>query len=73
MAKFRFLVRDLVIDEAAILVVGFTATNDVVLRTSYGFVYVNVCLNVADFPLDKNANNSTEVKKNIYLSRGLAG
>ena len=42
MAKLHFSFRGFVIAEATILVAGFMATSDLALRTSYGFVYINV-------------------------------
>lgn len=45
---------------------GFTDTSNAILRTRYRFVYMNVHLNVLEFPLDSKANISNEVKN--YLS-----
>ena len=66
-ANLCFLCCGLVIVEATILVMGFMDTSNTILRTSYGFVYMNVHLNVPEFLLDTKANISNEVKKNIYL------
>ena len=57
MDKHRFSFRGLFMVEATILVVGFTATSNFVLRTFYGFVYMNVRLNVPEFPQDKKQIN----------------
>ena len=57
-----FLFCGLIIIEATNLVVGVTATSDLDLRTSYKFLYIFVRLNVPEFPLNKKANNSNEVK-----------
>ena len=50
------------ISDTTILVVRCLATSNVVLRTSYKLVYMNVLLIVPKFPLDKEANISGEVK-----------
>ena len=50
------------ISDTTILVVRCLATSNVVLRTSYKLVYMNVLLIVPKFPLDKEANISSEVK-----------
>ena len=50
------------ISDTTILVVRCLATSNVVLRTSYKLVYMNVLLSVPKFPLDKEANISSEVK-----------
>ena len=62
MAKPHFSFLGLIIVEATIFVVDFTATGDLVLRPSYGLVSMNVHLNVPEFPLSKNADNSNDVK-----------
>ena len=67
MAKLSYSFCDLDIVEATILVVAFAARSVLVLRTCYGFVYINVCLSVPEFLLDKNPNNSNEVKKNYHI------
>ena len=67
MAKLHFSFHDLVIAEATILVVDFTASSSLVLRPSYGFVYMTVRLNVPELLLDKYVNNFNEIKKVIYL------
>ena len=67
MTKLRFSFHGLVKVEATILVTGFPASRDFFLRPSSGFVYMNVRLNLSEFPLGKNVNNSKKVTK-LFVS-----
>ena len=60
MVKLCYSLRGLIIIEANISVIGFTALIKIVLRAPYKFGDMNVHLNVPEFPLHSNPNNSSQ-------------
>ena len=64
MAKVHFTLLDLFVVKVITLVVG---ASDPFLGAFYEFFYINVRINVPEFPLNKNSNHSNEVQKTYFV------